>query len=80
MSLERVFSEADRQAVADLVVPLLDPGEFSPDVAGIDGDTEAVVINLMGDIQPDQFGEVMVAMDVDSPGVEPAGSPHAPGG
>jgi hypothetical protein len=35
-----------------------------------DGDSEAVVINLMGEIRPDQFGEVMVALDVDTPGVE----------
>jgi hypothetical protein len=35
----------------------------------LDGDSEAVVVNLMGDIQPEQFGEVMVAMDVDRPGV-----------
>jgi len=34
-----------------------------------DGDTEAVVINLMGEIKPRQFGDVMVALDVDSPGV-----------
>ena len=35
-----------------------------------DGDTEAVVITLMGDIRPQQFGDVMVALDVDTPGVE----------
>jgi len=35
-----------------------------------DGDTEAVVINLMGEIKPQQFGDVMVALDVDTPGVE----------
>jgi hypothetical protein len=35
-----------------------------------DGDTEAVVINLMGEIKPRQFGDVMVALDVDSPGVD----------
>mgnify|MGYP001811827892 FL=1 len=35
-----------------------------------DGDTEAVVINLMGEIKPQQFGDVMVALDVDSPGVD----------
>jgi len=35
-----------------------------------DGDSEAVVINLMGTIRPDQFGDVMLALDVDSPGVE----------
>jgi hypothetical protein len=35
-----------------------------------DGDTEAVVINLMGEIKPQQFGDVMLALDVDAPGVE----------
>ncbi len=35
-----------------------------------DGESEAVVINLMGDIRPEQFGEVMVALDADSPGTE----------
>ena len=35
-----------------------------------DGESEAVVINLMGDIKPGQFGDVMLALDVDSPGVE----------
>jgi hypothetical protein len=32
-----------------------------------DGDSEAVVINLMGEIRPEQFGDVMVALDVDTP-------------
>jgi len=35
-----------------------------------DGDSEAVVVNLMGDIRPEQFGEVMMALDVDTPGIE----------
>jgi hypothetical protein len=35
-----------------------------------DGDSEAVGINLMGEIRPEQFGEVMMALDVDTPGVE----------
>lgn len=35
-----------------------------------DGATEAVVINLMGAIQPGQFGSVMVALDVDAPGID----------
>ena len=35
-----------------------------------DGDSEAVVINLMGEIQPQQFSDVMLALDVDTPGVE----------
>lgn len=34
-----------------------------------DGDSEAVVINLMGEIEPEQFGDVMVALEMDSPEV-----------
>jgi len=35
-----------------------------------DGESEAVVVNLMGEIQPEQFGDVMLALDLDPPGVE----------
>jgi hypothetical protein len=35
-----------------------------------DGESEAVVINLMGEIKPQQFGEVMLALDTDMPGIE----------
>lgn len=35
-----------------------------------DGDSEAVIVNLMGEIRPEQFGSVMLALDVDAPGVE----------
>ena len=35
-----------------------------------DGSSEAVVINVMGDIQPESFGDVMVALDVEAPDVE----------
>lgn len=35
-----------------------------------DGDSEAVVINLMGTIQPEQFSDVIVALSVDAPGAE----------
>ena len=31
-----------------------------------DGASEAVVVNLMGNIQPEQFGDGMVALDVDA--------------
>jgi hypothetical protein len=34
-----------------------------------DGASEAVVVNLMGDIRPEQFRTVMVALDVDNPGI-----------
>jgi len=35
-----------------------------------DGKSEAVVVNLMGEIQPQQFSQVMLALDVGTPGVE----------
>lgn len=35
-----------------------------------DGDSEAVIVNLMGEIRPEQFGDVMLALDVDARGVE----------
>ncbi len=35
-----------------------------------DGESEAVIVNLMGEIRPEQFGEVMLALEVDAPGVE----------
>lgn len=34
-----------------------------------DGDSEAVVVNLMGAIQPEQFSDVMMALDSDTPGL-----------
>jgi hypothetical protein len=36
----------------------------------LDGATEAVVINLMGEISPEHFGDVMVALDMDAGGVD----------
>ncbi|MEE4216098.1 MAG: DUF4252 domain-containing protein [Xanthomonadales bacterium] len=36
----------------------------------LDADSEAVVVNLMGEIRPEQFGDVMVALDVDAGGVD----------
>jgi hypothetical protein len=35
-----------------------------------DGESEAVVINLMGEIKPQQFGDVMLALDTDTPDIE----------
>jgi hypothetical protein len=35
-----------------------------------DGESEAVVVNLMGDLQPRQFADVMAALDVDAGGVQ----------
>ncbi|NND45721.1 MAG: DUF4252 domain-containing protein [Xanthomonadales bacterium] len=39
-----------------------------------DGHSEAVVINVMGDLRPEHFGDVMVALDVDAPEVRLAES------
>lgn len=36
----------------------------------LDGEDEAVVINLMGEIQPQQFSDVMVALEVDAGNVD----------
>lgn len=41
-----------------------------------DGESEAVVINLMGEIKPQQFGEVMLALDTDTPGIEDVQPAH----
>ncbi len=38
----------------------------------VDGASEAVVINLMGELDPNHFGDVMVALDVDAPDVQVA--------
>ena len=35
-----------------------------------DGESEALVINLMGEIKPQQFGDVMLALNADTPGIE----------
>lgn len=36
----------------------------------LDGEDEAVIVNLMGEILPDQFSEVMVALEVDAGDVD----------
>ena len=36
----------------------------------MDGSEEAVIVNLMGEIDPTQFTDVMVALDVDAGGVD----------
>ena len=36
----------------------------------LDGEDEAVIVNLMGEIQPDQFSDVMVALEVDAGDVD----------
>jgi len=38
-------------------------------VLSSDGESEAVVVNLVGEIQPKRFSDIMLALDVDAPGV-----------
>ena len=70
--------QPDQQA--HMLLRVIDGRIHGMTVLVLDDDAEAVVINLMGDIQPAQFGDVMVAMDMDSPGVEPAQPAGGPGG
>jgi hypothetical protein len=35
-----------------------------------DGESEAVIVNLMGEIRPQQFSDVMVALEVGAPGID----------
>jgi hypothetical protein len=70
--------QPDQQA--HMLLRIIDGRIHGMTVLVMDDESEAVVINLMGDIRPDQFSEVMVAMDVDGPGVEPAQVAGGPGG
>ena len=55
---------------AHMLMRMVDGRICGMTVLVMDGNSEAVVVNLMGDIQPEQFGEVMVALDVDAGGVD----------
>jgi hypothetical protein len=59
----------DRDEQAHMLVRLDGDRICGMTVLVSDGDQEAVVINLMGDIQPQQFGGVMAALEVDAAGV-----------
>jgi hypothetical protein len=66
---ERVLLVREAQEQAHMLVRFDDDRICGMTVLVSDGDEEAVVINLMGDIQPQQFGGVMAALDVDAAGV-----------
>ena len=66
---ERVLLVRQAQEQAHMLVRFDDDRICGMTVLVSDGDEEAVVINLMGDIQPQQFGGVMAALDVDAAGV-----------
>ena len=66
---ERVLLVRQAQEQAHMLVRFDDDRICGMTVLVSDGDEEAVVINLMGDIEPQQFGGVMAALDVDASGV-----------
>lgn len=53
-----------------MLVRMRDEGIVGLTVLVTDGDSEAVIVNVMGEIQPEQFSDVMVALDVEAPGVK----------
>ena len=55
---------------AHMLLRLVDGQIRGLTVLVLDGDSEAVVVNLMGEIKPEQFGDVMVALDVNAGGVD----------
>jgi len=67
---EPVLSINQGDEATHMLLRLVDGRVRGMTVLVSDGTSEAVVINLMGDIRPEQFGDVMLALDVDTPGIE----------
>ena len=67
---EQVMLVRSEDEQAHMLVKITDGRICGMTVLVSDGEAEAVVINLMGEIRPQQFGSVMVALDVDAAGVE----------
>lgn len=67
---ERVLLVRSEGGQAHMLVKVSDQRIRGMTVLVSDGESEAVIVNLMGDIQPRQFAGVMAALDVDSAGVE----------
>lgn len=55
---------------AHMLVRVVDGRMCGMTVLVLDGESEAVVVNLMGDFEPEQFGRMMAALDVDAGGVD----------
>ena len=55
---------------AHMLVRVVDGRMCGMTVLVLDGDSEAVVVNLMGTFEPEQFGRMMAALDVDAGGVD----------
>ena len=67
---ERVVLVREQAETVHMLLRMTDGRISGMTVLVCDGDREAVVVNLMGDIRPEHFSDVMVALDVDAPGVE----------
>ena len=70
---EPVLSMKQGDEATYMLLRVIDQQVCGMTVLVSDGDSEAVVINLMGDIKPEQFGDVMVAIDADSPRTDAVG-------
>ena len=66
---ERVLLVRQEREQAHMLVKLDGDRVSGMTVLVSDGDEEAIVINLMGDIRPQQFGGVMAALEVEAAGV-----------
>jgi len=67
---EQVMLVRSEDEQAHMLMRVVDERICGMTVLVTDGESEAVVINLMGEINPRQFGDVMVALDVDAGGVQ----------
>jgi hypothetical protein len=74
---EPVMTVRDDNETVHMLLRMVDERICGMTVLVSDGKSEAVIINLMGDIKPEQFSEVMVALDVDAAGVKDVESPSA---
>lgn len=67
---ERVLLVRSQDEQAHMLLRIVDQHIRGMTVLVSDGESEAVVINLMGEIRPQQFSDVMVALDIDAAGVD----------
>ena len=74
---EPVMTIRDDNETVHMLLRMVDERICGMTVLVSDGESEAVIVNLMGDIKPEQFSEVMVALDVDAAGVKDVESPPA---
>jgi len=73
---EQVMLVRSEDEQAHMLVKIADGHIRGMTVLVTDGEDEAVVVNLMGEIRPQKFGSLMAALDVDAAGVarvQPAG-------